>query len=362
MRKYLFGLFCCLLGLVPFISYTQLSFSYTAEIYSRNVDGLGMFQLQNMTGQPVKGSVVIVAKEMRSGVTVLTLITPESIFNQGVNSFPKLLFSKSRLDFSNNTLGALVSQTRNFPPGDYDFCFLFVSSDKQLNGDFENCFEATVEPLMPVNLVFPLDEDTICNKRPLLSWQPPLPFHASTRFRLILTEKTVESAAESLIRNLPLLKLDNINSTSIHYPSTHPELKEGKTYCWQVAAIEKGILTSKSEIWEFTVQCKEPSAAIPLDSYRELKLLANGNYYIANGYLKFSFQNNYNVSKLKVEILDIQQGNKPVKHVPEIAVQHGLNKIDLDLTELGLTTGKHYTLKVYPFNELPIVIRFIYKD
>ena len=51
-----------------------------------------------------------------------------------------------------------------------------------------------------------------------------------------------------------------------------------------------------------------------------------------------------------------------MKHVPEIKLIRGFNTIDIDLIDLNLKVGKHYILKVYPFNEPPVEVRFVYKD
>ncbi len=233
---------------------------------------------------------------------------------------------------------------------------------QKLGEEFENCFETGIQPLVPISLILPADADTICLKRPVLSWQPPMPYHASMRFRLVLTEKKHADKLESIMKNVPLLLLDNISTTSINYPANYPELKEGHTYCWQVAAYQQGLIISTSEVWEFTVQCDEKAPAVPSDSYRELKLLMNGNYYTANYYLKFSFRNDYANQKLEYEVLDLAEGGKKVKRLPEIELKRGLNLIDLDLSDSDLRPGGHYILKVNPFNEPSIEIRFIYDE
>ena len=167
---------------------------------------------------------------------------------------------------------------------------------------------------------------------------------------------------ENLLVNMPLILLDNIAATTISYPSSSPDLQEGKTYCWQVLAYQQGLILCRSEIWEFTVQCHEPVKIIENDSYRELKLLMNGNYYIANGALKFSFQNDYNLKKLDYSIFETENGSGKIKKTPDIAIRPGLNKIDIDLGDLDLKPGHHYILKVYPFNEPEVAVRFIYQD
>jgi hypothetical protein len=339
----------------------QVNFTFLPELYGRSIDGLGNFQVQNIGTEKIDGVIFITVKENSAGPVVM-VITPRVTINPGLTNFPKSVFSNSSFRFSSGSYGAIANQTRGLPPGDYDFCFRFVPLDKSRFNEYETCFDGDIQPLAPLTLLNPADRDSICNKRPVLSWQPPLPFSAAMRFRLLLTEKKTGEGVADLLMKTPLLLLDNISSTTINYPSANPELKEGKTYYWQVVAYDKGVIISKSEIWEFTVQCKELDKPLPNDSYRELKLLVNGNYYIANRALKFSFNNNYNIQKLHYTIVDIADGAKEIKHLPEVQLQRGLNKIDIDLQDLGLKPGNHYLLKVYPFNEPAVEIRFIYTD
>ncbi|MFT3827196.1 MAG: hypothetical protein QM731_24935 [Chitinophagaceae bacterium] len=340
----------------------QFTFSFVPDVYGRTVDGLSVFQVINATGKTISGQVLITVKEATKKIPVVTIRTAATTFVTGTSSFPKNIFAGSQFMFSGNSYGSIASQTRNFPPGQYVFCYALLNSDKTSQDDFENCFDAEISPLVPLTLISPGDRDKICQKRPPLSWQPPIPFNASMRFRLLLTEKKAGESVENLLVNSPLILLDNITSTTISYPSNYPDLQEGKTYCWQVIAYQQGVVMSRSEIWEFTVQCTEPSKPAPFDSYRELKSLVNGNYYIANRILKFSFQNPYNVKKLIYEIRDLSNGMKKIKDLPEVAIVPGLNKIDIDLVDLGLNPGGHYILKVYPFNEQPVEVRFVYQD
>ena len=341
---------------------SQMNFIYLPEIYGRNVDGLGVFQVQNLTGKELTGMIEISIRENNTRTNVgMIRISPVNI-RPGVSSFQTNTFRKAAFFFQRNALGSIVSQTRTFPPGEYTFCYHFMSADKLSNDDYENCFDASIEPLVPITLSSPDHKDKICEKRPMLSWIPPMPFSASMRFRLMLTEKTSGQSVENMLTNTPLILLNDISSNMINYPGSAPDLKEGKTYCWRVVAYEKGVVISTSEIWEFTVECKEAPVALPTDSYRELKLFVNGNYYIAQQVFKFSLNNSYNVKKLNYSIIDIDNEMKEIKRLPEVAIKSGLNNIDLDLTDMGLNPGKHYILRVRPFNEQTIDIRFIYEE
>ena len=338
----------------------QVNFIFVPEVYGRTVDGLGIFQLQNITGQTLLGQVVITVKENISKTQVLTVTSPQFSLSPGITPFPASVYGGCRFGFTNTTLAAITSQTRNFPPGEYTYCFQFTGPNS--HDVDESCFDANIEPLVPIDLIYPDDKAKICQKRPPLSWKPPVPFPAGMRFRLELTQKKRGSSVESLLMNAPLVFMDNIPSTSVNYPSYAPDLMEDSTYCWQVVAYQEGVILSKSEIWEFTVQCQDPATPMSNDSYRELKSLVNGNYYYAMGYLKFSYQNNYNYKKLQYEIYETEKGSTQIKNLPDVALVAGLNKVDIDLSDLDLEEGKHYMLKVYPFNEPPVVVRFEYHE
>ncbi|OJY89976.1 MAG: hypothetical protein BGP13_23020 [Sphingobacteriales bacterium 40-81] len=346
--------------LISKISFAQLIFHFVPEVYARNIDGVCSFQMQNMTSAPLSGKILISIKENLKPQPVVDIETPVTIISKGTSALSKSIVGNSIFKFANNAYGQLVNQTKNFPPGEYSFCFTFIPAEKG-DPEYENCFDATIEPLIPIQLLIPSNEDTICLKRPVLSWQPPMPYNGAMTFRLMLTEKKMaKNGVEAMLKNAPLLLLDNISSTTITYPSNYPELKEGITYYWQVVAYQQKIIVSTSEVWAFTLKCKD-DPIVDNDSYRELKFMVNGNYYITSQYLKFSFLNNYNIKKLQYTIIDVEEGGKPVKYVPEVKLTQGLNKVDIDITEIGLKQGKSYLLKVFPFNESPVEIRFIYQ-
>ena len=65
---------------------------------------------------------------------------------------------------------------------------------------------------------------------------------------------------------------------------------------------------------------------------------------------------------MQYSIHDIANAGEKIKNMPEIKIQQGLNKIDIDISDMGLKPGNHYLLRVYPFNEHSIEVRFIYKE
>ncbi len=358
MKSIIITLIC--IAVAP-IAMAQFNFVFQPELYGKSIDGLGVFQIQNLTGRNLIGTIAIDVRETRTKTNVGRISFVRVNVQTGISSFSRANFANAAFAFSDNNLAGIVSQSRNFPPGEYSYCYRFVSDDKNSNDEYETCFDGEVLPTVPISLVNPDDKDRICQKRPALSWLPPVPFSASIRFRLILSEKKKGAAIENLITSNPIILLNNISASMIAYPSTSPDLQEGKTYCWQVEAYDRGLLISTSEIWEFTVECKEAGPQIKHDSYRELKSMVNGNYYIANEFFKFSFFNSYNLKKLNYDIIDVKNGMEKIRHIPEVTMKPGLNNIDIDLSDLDLEENGQYILRVYPFNELMAEVRFVYK-
>src|SRR5690349_5749887 len=107
----------------------QLNFIFLPELYGRNVDGLGSFQVQNLGNEKMVGQVLISVRENSISTPVLVVTTPLVSLNTGLTNFPKTYFSNSAFNFGMNAYGAIANQTRTLPPGEYNFCFRFVPQD-----------------------------------------------------------------------------------------------------------------------------------------------------------------------------------------------------------------------------------------
>jgi hypothetical protein len=337
-------------------SSAQLNFFYNIDLYGRSVDGLGKVLINNLYNQGIQGQLSITVKEMRTNQLVIQVITPVFNLSRGQNHLPATVWANATIQNGGSDYAMIAQQTRSFPPGLYQFCFIFSPSDKSIE-TASDCVEGEIQPLIPMQLVDPVDRDSVCSNRPILIWHAPIPVPASASYRILLVEKTGDPV-ESILANRPVLALSNLTTTTLPYPGNLPPLQEGKTYCWQVFTVDRNVMLSKSEIWEFTVGCNEKAPPVNKDAYRELKSISNGNYYIADNYIKFSYQNRYNSKKLNYSIFDFNDNGNKIKNLPIISLQPGLNKIDLDVSDIGLENGKVYLLKVYPFNEDVIVVQF----
>jgi hypothetical protein len=360
-------LFTIALQLLAASNYAQqVMINFNAAIYGQSLDGLSFVQLVNSYQQDLRSQVTIRVKEMQVG-SVLTLIIPNFFLKRGNNTIDRVAFSRASVSFGNNKIGLALSQSGKFPEGEYEYCFEVDASDTKTGQGiafFENCFTQQMQPMTPLLLINPVDGDEDCNRRPGFVWQPPLPLPLDARFRLILVElKDKQDINEAINYNLPVINQGNIPVNQINFPPGLPELKLGTKYAWQVTVYTGTIVLKKSEVWIYTVKCDENTTQPSTDSYREMKETVDGDFYIANRLIRFSFSNPYNSGGLNYTIVSMADPKVVIKSLPKLVMQPGLNKYDLDLSEIkAFKDGQEYLLIVKLANNRQLKLRFIYHN
>jgi len=352
-------------SVVPSILHAQIVVNFSPSIYGQTLDGLVYAQIMNTTGTDLKIEETIVINEV-SGINVATIKTTPFVLLQGSNFISKAAFTNGRFNFGSSYYGVTFSQTGRLPEGEYEYCFqteIIGTKPDMVPPFYENCFTLQLQPMTPLLLINPIDEDQICNKRPNLQWQLPAPLPIEARCRVILTEiQDKQDVAEAIAFNLPILNQPNIFGNILMYPAGAPELTEGHKYAWQVAVYSGNTILKKSDIWTFTVKCTE-ELKVSGDSYRELKETDDGNFYIANKFLRFSFSNSYNKGNLDYTIESLSNPQNVIKKLPILKMNTGINKYDIDLSENpSFRNGEEYLLKVNLVNGRGLILRFIYKN
>jgi hypothetical protein len=335
-------------------------------MYGQNLEGLAFAQIVNSVQFDIQIAVTIKVSEV-NGTDVLTIRTQPFWIRQGVNQIDRRAFSNGRFVFANNSLGTVAKQSGKFAEGEYEYCFdveiLLSKSGLVPLANYEQCFIHNLQPLTPLLLINPIDGDELCNKRPDFIWQPPMPLPLNAKFRIILAEvKEKQDIVEAVAFNQPIINQANIRTNNLFFPANIPDLKERHAYAWQVTVYIDQTILKKSEVWTFTVKCKEEIKQGLGESYRELKDIDDGDYYVANNYLRFSFNNPYNEGLLNYSIESISEPGSKIKDLPKLELKTGLNKYELTFIENNsMKPGKEYLLKVYLPNKL-LRLRFIYKN
>lgn len=342
----------------------QLSIQFMPEINGRTINGLFQSRIMNLSRQQ-SASLVISITEKRAG-KVCTIQTSMFQLMPGNNSLPYSAIKGSSIQFADNTIGRFMRQNEYFPEGDYEYCFALKSNSSEAGELAEQCYDYFLTPLAPLSLIEPYNSDKICEKRPLLTWQPSIPSIEGTYFQLVLSEiKESQNAIEALNYNLPIINQSGIISPILVYPHSAKELEKDKKYAWQVTAYKNQTILNRSEIWEFEVTCEDTVIApvVKDEGYRDIEDLLKGNFYVANGEIRFALVNPYAQQDLKYEIHGLTEPDKSIKRLPEIILKRGNNKIVIDLSRNNaFKDGNYYVMKVSLPNGSSRNLRLLFKE
>ena len=365
-KKFSYGLNFFLSFLFFIKTEGQIAVNFSPAIYGQTLDGLVYAQIMNSSGLQLKAKLTIKIREI-NGAEVAAIKTTTFTLQQGTNFINKTSFTNGKFNFSHNYYGSSLSQTGRLPEGEYEYCFevdISESKEDQFPPLYENCFVFQLQPLTPLLLIDPVDEDEICEKRPGLTWQLPMPLTRESRSRLVLTELNAkQDVVDAINFNQPIINQGGIVGNNLTYPAGAPELKVGHKYVWQVSVYTEATILKKSEIWVFTVKCDEQQKIINTDSYRELKETDDGNYYIANKILPFSINNPYANGDLNYSIASMNDPGNPIKNLPKLKMYPGLNKYEIELFEnRAFKANEEYLLRVKLANGRELKLRFIYKN
>ena len=343
-------------------SFAQVSFLFVPEVYGRKPDGLFNCRIIN-PGVTQTAYLTISVTERNAGV-ICQIKTSEFTVLPGSNAVPVSAATSAQVRFSQNRLGQLTAASRSFPEGDYEYCFAlnYLHSD---NPPQEQCFSYTLAPFAELNLIEPYNKDKICDKRPMLTWEPLIPGIPGSYYQLVLTEiKRGQSATEAINYNLPVFNQSNIISPLLPYPSVAAELENKKKYAWQVTAYKDGTILNRSEIWEFAVGCRDTVANDTLlYGYRNIEDLSKGNYYTARGAIRFGLINPYQKGKLKYRVEALDKPGKAITGLPKILLENGNNTITIDISDNNhFINGKYYVLSLWLLDGSVKRLRFLYEE
>ncbi|WP_316800443.1 DUF928 domain-containing protein [Pedobacter frigidisoli] len=341
----------------------QATIVFVPEVQGTTLNGLFRAAIYNPTGiKSVRMNIVV--SETRAG-RIATIQTVPFQIGPGSNVIPSGVARSASIAIAQNTTANFIRRNQYFPQGDYEYAFNIISASSSEEVIVDQTFNHEVTPPAPLDLIEPYDQDEICEKRPLLTWQPSLPAVDGQLYQLLLVEiKDKQNAVEALNYNLPVVNQKGIPANLLVYPPNAKELVAGKKYAWQVSAYKDQTIINRSDVWSFEVNCPDTMANAP-DSdlgYRDIEDLAKGNFYVANGILRFSLINSNQEQQLRYSIICISNKALLPRRLKKIQLTKGVNKIKLDFTgNAAFKDGEHYVMRVTLPDGTTRSIRFTYK-
>lgn len=158
-------------------------------------------------------------------------------------------------DYSNAEYEEIVMKTGTMPEGTYTICVYVkdAQSDEELGRD---CIIQPITPTSPPELINPQDEGTVTEELPIFLWTPPMPLRMGefVTYQLRIVELLDgQEGYEAMEANPAWFVQKGITSTSFQLPISARPLEPGKSYAWQVTAINEtqNYEIGKSEVWSF---------------------------------------------------------------------------------------------------------------
>lgn len=274
---------------------------------------------------------------------------------QGLNS----PFDGSRkvasAEYSSSQQANHIKATHSLPSGTFKICISIIQSTTSEVAD-EFCDEIESSFNQYLYLITPADKDTVETSTPLLIWSHSEPFNILSQgeyYRMIVSEiKNNQGAEEAVTINTPLMAKNYLTTHSLQYPYDAKELKAGNHYAWQVQKMANGIITNKTEAWEFVIRKNPEEKEI---KYVAMKQRIDASYYTAyNEKVYFKFIEEYNsqgnITALiksdngKEYPISITKDEKSTETITKIK-SIGDNRFILDLNKEHLKSG-YYVLQI----------------
>ncbi|MCW3084174.1 MAG: hypothetical protein JWP12_1540 [Bacteroidetes bacterium] len=288
-----------------------------------------------------------------NGELLLTIKSGSFTVKQGLNAPFDGNRKVSDVQYSMGKQAEYVKTTHSLPSGTFRICIdLIKSTTAEITDQF--CDELESDFNQYLYLVFPADKDTVESTTPLLIWTHNEPFSLLAQgesYRMIVSEmKDQQKPEEAITVNSPLMAKNFLTTHNLQYPYDAPALVEGGHYAWQVQKVSNGVITNKTEAWEFFVHKTPEETAI---KYVSLKKTQDAAYYTAvKNKIYFTFDEEYASGTIKCEILNSKRElilpkahNESFKSAPLDFKTKGYNRYEIDLNELEIKQG-YYTLQV----------------
>lgn len=317
-----------------------------AEIFS--IDQLLQVSIINSAGRPVEGTLDVSIESGRQ--LVFRLASPMMQLGVGEMRFADEINWNSQFQFGQNDIAGLLRSTGKLYGDNLTFCYHFIENQtgKVLGS---SCQEKALLRFDPPELIFPTDRSQVKTELPLLTWKPlNLLSFSTVSYQLILTElKAGQSPIQAVQTNGSIINERHLFQPFLPYPTTALPLEKDKKYAWQVTAFLDGVEIGKTEAWQFSLKETPTTKQYnSQESYRFAKKQPEGKYYIANRILHFAFDNRDYEEQLDYKLYPVKaNGQKSIKKLPIIPLKHGVNQLDLDLSNFkGVKDNQAYLLVI----------------
>lgn len=329
--------------------------------WETNPAAIGSMTVFNNTGESENVQIRTSVTHQTHGLVFTSLTNPIVISEAPVTVLDNTtLFSLDDAEFPNTTLKNQIRRTGRLPEGKYTACMTL----EDMNGLVlvgNVCADFTIIYPEPSHLIFPANQDSVAGEinYPTFQWTPVI---VPPAYILNYTLKIVEllpgqTPAQALSANYPHYLNDQLNITSFTYPIEALQFEAGKTYVWQIQALDQfGFPPSqnegRSEIFTFTKKSSFINIITNTFDFPSLVSPEN-NSEISTRIPAFTWSytpKQGETIKYVIKVCEIQQGQTPEMAINNYPLFNPVVNLPSNSTTpvnpINFLTGKEYAWQV----------------
>lgn len=350
--KYYYQLVCFLLLIfvAPAIGAQDVMITNLAPGFGPvTADHFTMVSVVNTRPTDVRGILISTLTDLRGETVAETRSFPLTLAAGASLNSMDIIWTR-RITYGQSSYATGFARTGLLGFGSFNLCVTFLSETGEQQS--RTCTERESVPALDFSLVFPMNETTVPDDRPVLSWEDVSQYgveKANLSYSLQVVEVySGQSVAAALTTNPTLLDRRGIRSNSLLYPVSAAALRPEKTYAWQVSAAADGRELLASQQWSFRLEQTELPPDPVAASYAMLGTSVPNRHYLFTDNIQFGFDNNEGVTDLRYRIIDLSQRGEAIEKTPAIPdLEPGLNTLDIPIKPLGLSDEHLYRLEVF---------------
>lgn len=308
----------------------------------------------NSYSHPMNVRIVMTISDLQSNQLVLSGTSRFFILNQGAAQVSQQMVSPISYQAVNSNYPVDPQPDGFLPVGIFTVCYtIFWQNNDGLETVAEQCETLEVEPLSPPQLILPDNQDKITETHPFFTWSAPMSttLLSGLRYDWKLVEVLpYQSAGDAIQQNIPVWFQRSLSTSTFQYPMAQPKLDSSKLYAWQVTALNNLSPVSSSDIWTFKVGTNmEPAPGRKRGTYADLKSAPNGQFFLIDGDVQFTFNNQSNQPLINIMVYDLKNGRRlPLLNSPiQLPVIPGKNYLRIPASAVrGLKKNHPYLLEV----------------
>ncbi len=287
-----------------------------------------------------------------AGEVLMAIKSTPFVIHNGMNLTATLGMNIASIEYGSSSQATYVKTNHILPSGQFKYCCALTIN--AIDDVQEYCTELESDMSSYLVLVSPENKDTIDTPNPDLVWNHSEPFSmlaTGEYFRMVVVQLTPDQTADMGVSvNVPIMMANNLLTHSVLYPFSAQILVPGQRYGWQVQQLTNGVITNKSEAWEFTLRV--PTQLLD-NKYAKLRNKLDGGFYTTvNNKVFFRFDEPYASNVLAFTIFDskMQQVKTKASNQANPVAASGLknkgyNCFEVDLNGYDISSG-YYTMEV----------------